>query len=308
MNTYNINNNTVATLHKAKGAFDNDEYYTQYEDIENELKHYINHFNGAKVYCNCDSENSAFVKFFKDNSSKLNIKSLSFSCNDFRSDESIDKLKEADIVVTNPPFSLFREYVAQLMKYGKKFLIIGNQNALSYKEVFSLIKQNRLWLGYYSGNMSFKVPGYYEPKKTRFWVDQFGQKWRSLGNVCWFTNLETEKQHVFLKLEKKYNPIDYPKYDNYDAINVNKIADIPVDYEGEMGVPITFLNKYNPEQFEIIGAFNNSRIENKEKDGYVLSLNNSTVINGKEKLWNGPIVNKQRLYARIVIRKKIISK
>lgn len=304
MNIYNINNNSVKTLHKAKEATDNDEYYTQYKDVENELKHYINHFNGAKVYCNCDSENSAFVKFFKDNANKLNIKKLEFSSNDFRGSESIDKLKEVDIVVTNPPFSLFREYIAQLMEYGKKFLVIGNQNALTYKEIFSLIKQNKLWLGYYSGDMHFRIPDHYKSKKTRFWIDQFGQKWRSLGNICWFTNLETEKQHTFLKLEKKYNPVDYPKYDNYDAINVNRVADIPIDYEGEMGVPITFLNKYNPEQFEIIGAFNNSRIKNKEKDGYVLSVNTPTIISGEEKMYNGPVINKKRLYARIVIKKK----
>ena len=171
---------------------------------------------------------------------------------DFRSDECIELLKEADIVVTNPPFSLFREYVAQLMEYKKKFLIIGNINALTYKEIFPLIKENKIWLGYFSGCMKFKVPEHYKPRATAYWIDENGQKWRSLGNICWFTNLEVSKRHENLTLYKKYNPEEYPKYDNYDAIEVSKVAEIPYDYEGAMGVPITFIDKYNPEQFEII--------------------------------------------------------
>ena len=171
---------------------------------------------------------------------------------DFRSDECIELLKEADIVVTNPPFSLFREYVAQLMEYKKKFLIIGNINALTYKEIFPLIKENKIWLGYFSGCMKFKVPEHYKQRATAYWIDENGQKWRSLGNICWFTNLEVSKRHENLTLYKKYNPEEYPKYDNYDAIEVSKVAEIPYDYEGAMGVPITFIDKYNPEQFEII--------------------------------------------------------
>lgn len=171
---------------------------------------------------------------------------------DFRSPECIELLKQADIVVTNPPFSLFREYVAQLMKYDKKFLIIGNQNAITYKEIFGLIKEDRLWLGYCNGNMEFKVPDYYEERQTRFWIDETGQKWRSLGNICWYTNLEISKRHEDLVLAKRYTQEEYQHYDNYDAINVNKTADIPCDYDGVMGVPITFLDKYNPEQFEIV--------------------------------------------------------
>jgi len=172
---------------------------------------------------------------------------------DFRSAESIALLKEADIVVTNPPFSLFREYVAQLMEYDKKFIIIGNQNAITYKEIFSLIKDNRLWLGYKAGDMSFKVPSDYEMRETRSWRDEEGNNWRSLGNACWFTNLDIAKRHEDLDLYKTYTPEEYPKYDNYDAINVDKTKDIPADYAGAMGVPITFLDKYNPEQFEILG-------------------------------------------------------
>ena len=175
---------------------------------------------------------------------------------DFRSEECIEILKTADIVVTNPPFSLFREYVAQLMKYGKKFLIIGNQNAITYKEIFPLLMHNKIWIGYRFGDMSFKVPADSEPRATRYWQDESGQKWRSMGNVCWFTNLDIKKRHESLPLYKKYPAAEFPTYDNYDAINVNKTADIPCDYDGVMGVPITFMDKYNPEQFEILGITN----------------------------------------------------
>lgn len=175
------------------------------------------------------------------------------SSGDFRSEECIELLKQADIVVTNPPFSLFREYLAQLMQYGKKFLIIGNQNAITYKEIFPLLKDNKIWLGYKAGDMAFRVPEYFQPRQTRYWEDAEGQKWRSMGNICWFTNLDHNKRHEYLDLVCKYSPEAYPKYDNYDAINVGRIADIPCDYAGAMGVPVTFLDKYNPEQFEIIG-------------------------------------------------------
>lgn len=181
---------------------------------------------------------------------------------DFRSAECVALLREADVVVTNPPFSLFREYVGQLMDYGKKFLIVAPQNAITYKEIFPLIKENRIWLGFKSGDMAFKVPADSEPRTTRYWVDEGGQKWRSLGNICWFTNLDHTKRHEELDLVCRYNPDDYPKYDNYDAIEVSKVVDIPCDYDGVMGVPITFLDKYNPEQFEIVKF----RKGNDEKD------------------------------------------
>lgn len=171
---------------------------------------------------------------------------------DFRSDECVELLKESDIVVTNPPFSLFREYVAQLFEYNKKFIIIGNQNNITFKEIFPLLKENKIWLGYKCGDFSFQVPDYYEPKETRYWVDETGQKWRSLGNICWYTNLDIAKRHENLFLVEEYTPEKFPKYDNYDAINVDKTKDIPKDYFEPMGVPITFLDKYNPEQFEII--------------------------------------------------------
>ncbi|MBA4307019.1 MAG: modification methylase [Sphingopyxis sp.] len=172
---------------------------------------------------------------------------------DFRSPESVALLQQADIVVTNPPFSLFREYVAQLINMDKKFVIVGNQNAISYKDIFQLIKDNKLWVGANSGDMRFRVPDSYAPRETRYWVDETGQKWRSLGNACWFTNLDLARRHEKLILYKKYNPVDYPTYDNYDAIEVSKVADIPMDYDGVMGVPLTFLDKHNPDQFEILG-------------------------------------------------------
>ena len=181
---------------------------------------------------------------------------------DFRDPECIELLKQADIVVTNPPFSLFREYIGQLMEYEKKFLIIGNQNAITYKEIFPLLKDNKIWLGYKFGDMSFTVPEYYTPRVTRYWQDETGQKWRSMGNICWFTNLDHNKRHEELDLISRYSPDEYPTYDNYDAIEVCRTADIPCDYDGIMGVPITFLDKYNPEQFEIIKF----RKGNDEKD------------------------------------------
>ncbi len=174
---------------------------------------------------------------------------------DFRSKECIELLKEADIVVTNPPFSLFREYVEQLMEYDKKFLIIGNQNAVSTKEIFPLIMQNKMWLGasIHSGDRKFWVPNDYELNAAGCGIDETGRKFIRVKGVRWFTNLDYKERHEDLILYKTYSPEEYPIYDNFDAINVNKTEDIPMDYNGAMGVPITFLDKYNPEQFEILG-------------------------------------------------------
>jgi len=206
-----------------------------------------------------DSERAIYLEYVGDTNKnkvpdleEIGIQTLKGD-GDFRSDESIALLQQADIVVTNPPFSLFRDYVAQLIKYNKKFLIVGNHNAITYKEIFPHIKKNRIWLGYKYGDMAFKVPQTYEPRETRFWQDLDGQKWISFGNICWYTNLDIAKRHEDLILYKAYTPEDYPKYDNYDAINVDKTKEIPMDYQGAMGVPITFLDKYNPEQFEILG-------------------------------------------------------
>ena len=171
---------------------------------------------------------------------------------DFRSEECIELLKQADIVVTNPPFSLFREYVAQLIEYKKQFVILGPQNSITYKEIFAYLKNNQMWLSHSLSYIAFKVPTHYEEKSTRFWIDENNQKWRSFGNICWFTNLDIAKRHEYLDLYKRYKAEEYPNYENYDAINVDKVTDIPYDYDGVMGVPITFLDKYNPEQFKII--------------------------------------------------------
>lgn len=175
---------------------------------------------------------------------------------DFRSKECVEYLKEADIVVTNPPFSKFIDLFSLLVKYNKNFLIIGNHNALTYKEIFPYIKNGKAWIGYRFGDMSFKVPEDTMPRKTRFWIDQNGQKWRSLGNAMWLTNLDTERKHQELKLAAYYDPDKYPKYDNYDAINVSRVSEIPMDYTGIMGVPLTYLKYHNDEQFEIIGEAN----------------------------------------------------
>ena len=211
---------------------------------------------------------------------------------DFRSEECIEILKEADIVVTNPPFSLFREYVEQLIKYGKKFVIIGNQNAITYKEIFPLLKNNEVWIGYKFGDMAFKVPADSEPRATRYWQDESGQKWRSMGNVCWYTNLDIQKRHEKLPLYKKYTPEEFPRYDNYNAINVDKTADIPYDYNGAMGVPITFIDKYNPEQFEILDANDYRSHEGVPCKPHGLIKDKDGAIDGKPK------------FARILIRRR----
>jgi len=214
---------------------------------------------------------------------------------DFRSKECIELLKEADMVVTNPPFSLFREYVAQLVEYDKKFLILGDQNAITYKETFKLIKDNELWLGYDNGGTKwFQVPMDYDiPTESRKKVVD-GVKYFSMGRIMWYTNLDTTKRCEELTLYKKYTPEEYPNYDNYDAINVDKTFDIPMDYGGVMGVPITFIDKYNPEQFEIIGS------DYEVKQGLLPDLVKSS--------WDGKIdrgyVDGQRLYSRILIRNK----
>ena len=271
------------SLSNAKRA-KNDEFYTQLSDIENELKHYKSHFAGKVVYCNCDdARKSNFFRFFQKKFNDYGLKKLittSYNENghgsvlvyegdtngngklddteikvselkgngDFRSEECIELLKEADIVVTNPPFSLFREYIATLVQYNKKFLVIGNQNAITYKEIFPLIKENKLWTG---NNMvkTFRVP---QVTNKNCEVLPNGEIIAKFGSICWFTNLDIKKRHEEIILYKKYNEEEFPKYDNYDAIEVSKVCEIPKDYDGVMGVPITFLYRYNPSQFEIV--------------------------------------------------------
>ena len=217
---------------------------------------------------------------------------------DFKSDECIELLKEADIVVTNPPFSLFREYVAQLMEYKKKFLIIGNQNAITYKEIFKLIKENKLWLGVSmnGSNRWFQIPDYYE----KYHKIENDKKYAFVAGVVWFTNLDHNKRHEELILYKKYynNEEEYPKYDNYDAINVDKTKDIPIDHTGAVGVPITFLHKYNPKQFEIIDGLNRYTILD------VASLNENAVI----KHLHMTEINGKSKYFRILIKNKKVTK
>jgi hypothetical protein len=287
-------------LHSAKKG-KNDEFYTQLEDIERELKHYKEHFKDKVVYCNCDDPRvSNFFHYFSYNFEHLGLKKLIATCykskerdlfsdnqsevaiyleyngdkngdnvpnveeigihhlkgdGDFRSSESIELLKQADIVVTNPPFSLFREYVAQLVEYDKKFVIIGNQNAITYKDTFQLVKENKIWFGHsiHSGDREFRVPDSYPLNASGNRIDENGNKYIRVKGVRWFTNLDYKERYEDLILYKTYNEKEYLKYDNYDAININKTKEIPMDYAGVMGVPITFLDKYNPTQFEIIG-------------------------------------------------------
>lgn len=272
-----------ANLHKAKDA-KNDEFYTQLTDVAKELMHYKEHFKDKIVLCNCDDPTwSAFWKYFHLNFAELGLKKLISTHydrekatykmeytggddndievgvktplegnGDFRNQECLDLLDESDIVVTNPPFSLFREYVAVLMEHGKKFLIIGNMNAITYKEVFPLIRDDKLWLGVsLSGSKcSFIVPESYDGKNVYY--DENGQKMAKINNAIWFTNLDHKKRHEKLILWKKYTPEEFPKYDNYDAINVDRYAEIPIDYTGVMGVPITYLYRHNPDDFEIV--------------------------------------------------------
>ena len=292
---YYIMANNNIKLHSANKN-KKDEFYTQISDIENELRHYKQHFQGKTVLCNCDDPRvSNFFKYFALKFKELGLKRLIATCyknqdidlfsqneceqavyiiydgspkidhipdsdeievkplkgdGDFRSQECIDLLKQADIVCTNPPFSLFREYVAQLIEYNKKFLIIGHQNAIGYRECFKLLKDNRMWLGYgFKGGAAHFISRYTDEAVAGNHIEGMIR----VSGVVWFTNLEIDKRHENLILYKQYNPDEYPKYENFDAINVDKTSEIPTDYQGVMGVPLTFMDKYNPEQFEIIG-------------------------------------------------------
>lgn len=239
---------------------------------------------------------------------------------DFRSDECVKLLEEADIVCTNPPFSLFREYLAQLVEYNKKFLIIGNLNAITYKEVFKLIKNNKLWLGITMDgrNIWFRVPDDY-PINENVANSKIinGEKYLFVKGCIWYTNLDNTKRHEKLTLYKKYSPEEYPKYDNYDAINVDKVSEIPLDYKGMMGVPITFLNKYNPDQFEIIGqgqgnlyrelaSFGLSKkfVEDYYKSGQTGSIKEDHPVLGYYDINGKPVIP----YMRIIIRNKEVKK
>ena len=281
-------------LSAAKAA-KNDEFYTLLTDVSEELKHYREHFRDKVVFCNCDDPTySAFWQYFHLNFEKLGLRKLISTHydktqptykmeytggndndveagivtplegnGDFRNAECIELLKEADVVVTNPPFSCFRDYVGQLMEYDKKFIIWGNNNAITYKEFFPLLKDNVVWGGYmFNKTCVFRVgEGYrYDDKLTAQKND--GYHYGKVPAITVFTNLDIKKRHEPLILWKQYTPEDYPKYDNYDAVNVDRVSEIPCDYDGVMGVPITFFDKYNPEQFEILEGSNRYGILN----------------------------------------------
>lgn len=324
-------------LHQARES-KKDEFYTQLVDIENELKHYKEHFKDKVVLCNCDDPRvSNFFHYFSYNFEKLGLKKLITTCyknqerdlfsqndseraiwleyngdkngnrvpdpdeiginyfegdGDFRSKECIELLKQADIVVTNPPFSLFREYLAQLIKYEKNFIIIGNTNALKYKECFQLFMDDLIRTGYTNFNtgMFFYVPDNFE----KFHHVTDGKKVARVSTSCWYTNLPVVKHKEELVLYKTYNANDYPKYDNYDAINVNKYTDIPADYHGIMGVPITFLDKYNPDQFEILGC--------SDRGGDNRPIINAIRLTAKPE--DSPKIDGKKLYTRVFIRRR----
>lgn len=302
--------NKNSNLSKAKKE-KNDEFYTLLTDIEKELKHYKEHFRGKVVFLNCDDpQESNFWKYFELNFNFLGLKKListhyesdkrSYKLEivgdinedgrinskdiirtelkqngDFRSDESIAILKECDIVVTNPPFSLFREFIDLMAEHNKQFLVVGSMNAITYKNCFKLIKENRMWLG------NQYVKDFLQPDGT---IKKF-------GNICWFTNLPHKKRNEELILYKTYNETDYPKYDNYDAINVDKVKDIPKDYYGVLGVPITYLDNHNPNQFEIVSC-NDFRVSENVK------LKEHGLIKDKE-----GTIGSRTVYARISIKR-----
>ena len=299
-------NTNLTAAKKAK----NDEFYTQLSDIEKEIRHYEAHFKGKKVFLNCDDPKwSNFYVYFAQNFERLGLKKLTSTHyveggqsykleitgddnsdgrinaldtietplqgnGDFRSEESIAIQRDSDIVVTNPPFSLFREYMDQLISNGKQFLIVGSMNAITYKDTFGYIRDNKLWLGV-NNVKQFTTP---DGDVKKF------------GNINWYTNIDHYKRNEEVVLYKSYNSTDYPTYDNYDAINVDKFVDTPADYNGIMGVPISFLTKYNPNQFEIIG----------------LTVKGTTGIAGIESKTgqNGPYINGKAKYGRILIKRK----
>lgn len=237
---------------------------------------------------------------------RKNVLTLLDGDGDFRSDESVEILKEADIVVTNPPFSLFRDFVGQLVKYNKQFLIIGNQNAITYKEIFPLIKDNKIWLGKgFKGNVGF----FKSPYEDIAVSSQHKEGMIRVSGVMWFTNMDYPERHTDIDLYKKYTPEEYPHYDNYNAINVDKTADIPEDYYGVMGVPITFLDKYNPDQFEILGMCENLDLYGLKTRVYTTQECRDRYFElfGKKGTYDlnaAGVVNGKKVYQRILIRRK----
>ena len=257
----------------------------------------------ADLFSENKSEKAIYLEYTGDkngdhipNPEEIGIKHLKGD-GDFRSRESIELLKQADIIVTNPPFSLFREYVAQLIEYDKKFVIVGHQNAIKYNFIFKLFLENKIWLGYgFKGGAAHFLNKHYEDYAT---AGDHKEGMIRVSGVTWFTNLDISKRHEDLILYKKYNPKEFPKYDNYDALNVDKTKDIPIDYDGEIGVPITFMDKYNPEQFEILGIFDDKR---EKSDAFIQGI--PTYVDEQHKKYVGPVLNSKALYTRILIRNK----
>ena len=313
-----LDNTKMATAKRAK----NDEFYTRYEDIEAEVMKYRKQFRGKTVYLPCDDpaeKKSEFWSFFVNNFDAFGLKKLIathydengkaykiwidgdttgdgyiddadalqedlIGNGDFRSPECIDILNECDIVCTNPPFSLFREFFDVIMQANKLFLIICPQNAFKYKDIFPYIKEGKVWAGYsFNKTFDFIMSDDYVLTKTGY-IDDQGRKHGKVASTCWMTNMTVNKRTEEMILTKKYNSSDYPYFDNYNAINVGRVENIPCDYDGIMGVPISFLGKHNPDQFEIIGEANHG-----SDNQYDLFK---------------PIVNGKELFPRILIRRK----
>ena len=301
-----------------------DEYYTRLTDVEKELRHYKEQFRGKVVYCNCDEPTvSAFFQYFENNFERFGLRRLIATCyrsqqydafskedsdrewgictktsrgirhkaltgdGDFRSPECVELLKQADIVATNPPFSLIREFIAQLVEYQKQFIVLGPLSAATSKDLFPFFMADRVWFGNCRDDIEFSVPPGHHLKSSRWRKDSDGNEWFSMGNVRWFTNMEYKGRQDELLLYKRHSPAEFPQYDNFDAIEVSKTEDIPESYKGVMGVPTTFLDRYAPRQFEIVGITN---------------------INGLHGgVWNGsggrmPTVGGKRVYQRLLIR------
>ena len=288
-------NKNLTAAKKAK----NDEFFTLIEDVEKEVSQYKDQFKDKVIYCNCDDYKwSNFYKYFKDHFKEYKLKRLIASCltgnyasydgnvettgqlqnGDFRKEESVELLKQSDIICSNPPFSLLKEYINQLIEYKKNFLVIAPETCISYKEVFPLIQDKKIWLGYNHIKEFIQLDG----------------SLKKFGNIVWFTNIPIDKQNEELILVKKYDPTKYQKYDNYAGINVDKVSDIPKDYDGVMGVPISFLKVHNPKQFNIVGLGNS-------RDNFIP---NKDYINPKEHMTNGKICNGNAINRVLAINTK----
>lgn len=326
-----------ADLLNAKNA-KKDEFYTQLDDINAEMIHYESQFKDKIIFMNCDDPTSSnFWRYFHMEFERLGLKKIiathyeygetaSYMMSyeggndedfeegliteltqngDFRSPECVELLKEADIVVTNPPFSLFREYVELLIQYNKKFIIIGNVNALTYKEIFPLVKENRIWFGVsiHSGDRKFYVPDDYPLNAAGCGIDDDGRRFIRVKGVRWYTNMDYTARHHNLETTYYYSKKDelypelYSKYDNYDAINISKVAELPMDYDDVMGVPITFMDKYNPDQFEIIGMLI-------DYVGQYFIQGTPTYTDERHKNSTCAVLNGKRQYAKILIKRK----